>query len=386
MSQDVEVFVLNFNGSELLARCLPSVLRACQASRHRPRLVVIDNSSTDESVRLLQTLPDVRIKHCINRGLCSFNDALAESSCRVAVLLNNDIQLAADSLEALTAPLLEQAPALEHAADRRLATQAGPYFLTAAQCWKTDGGGYDGQKTAVAWRWGLIQATSQFPGHQRGIFAPGRTASAGAAVAVDRRRFLALGGFDELYLPGRLEDVDLAYRAYQAGLRCLYVPDAVAWHVGMGSFGPVYGAAGNDHLALRNTLLFQWRHLRHPLNRVRQAAGFLARGLADVALAPLQPKPRRWRFFRAWRAAARRWQEQSAGSTARRSPAPAASLEREWEFFREYHPRTISVEAACWLAADANLNGWRVESHAYPTESRFSAIDANGGTVEVAQI
>jgi len=42
------------------------------------------------------------------------------------------------------------------------------------------------------------------------------------------------------------------------------VPSAVAYHRGAASFGPTFGEAGCQWLALRNTLLFQWKNLRHP--------------------------------------------------------------------------------------------------------------------------
>ena len=115
---------------------------------------------------------------------------------------------------------------------------------------------------------------------------PGLTASAGAALAVDRRKFMALGGFDPLYLPGRLEDLDFAYRGYLSGYHARYVPASVVYHLGMASFAAAFGRAGCDHLALRNTLLFQWKNLRHPLHLGRQLLGLPLRLLADACRAP----------------------------------------------------------------------------------------------------
>lgn len=373
MSQDVEVFVLNFNGRGLLARCLPSVLRACRSSSHRPRLTVIDNGSTDDSLAFLQTLPDIIVRRHANRGLCSFNEALAESSCRAAVLLNNDIQLSENSIDPLVAPLLKNPPNVDSPSAVGAPDGLGACFLTAALCWKLDGGQYDGQRTAACWRWGLVQATSHFPGHERGILTPGRTASAGAAVAVDRRVFVDLGGFDSLYLPGRLEDLDLAYRAHQAGYVCRYEPAAVAWHVGMASFGPAFGRTGNDRLALRNTLLFQWRHIRHPLDVTRQSAGFAARLLAETLTAPWTPPDRRWRFLQAWRAAAARWRESSAPrQLARTAPSTAPSLQRQRQFFQEFHPRALRAEAVRWQQSQA------VENRDPPTPLACPAMEAYG--------
>ena len=79
-------------------------------------------------------------------------------------------------------------------------------------------------------------------------------------LAVDRRRFLALGGYDPIYFPGRIEDLDLGFRAWMAGYRGYYVPESVAYHKGWGTFEPQLGKDRCDELASRNTLLFMWKN------------------------------------------------------------------------------------------------------------------------------
>jgi GT2 family glycosyltransferase len=80
-------------------------------------------------------------------------------------------------------------------------------------------------------------------------------------LAVDRRRFLALGGYDPVYFPGRIEDLDLGFRGWMAGWRGYYVPGSLAYHQGFGSFGPAFGRTGCDRLAARNSLIFAWKNL-----------------------------------------------------------------------------------------------------------------------------
>ena len=320
----MDLLVLNHNGRDLLGECLPSLVRAAAASRHDCRVTVIDNESSDDSLDFLAAaFPQVRVLRCTNRGLCSFNDVLPRLSSRVAILLNNDIKLAADAIDPLVEPLL---------ADERC-------FATAPLCWLFDGRTYEGLKTAVRWRFGLVQATALFAGHEAGIEQPSLTASAGAVLAVDRVKFLQLGGFDALYLPGRLEDLDFAYRGFLAGYHARYVPQAVAYHRGCATFGRVYGMRGCDELALRNTLLFQWKNLRHPLHLTRQAAGLLLRCGRDLLRAPLTPRDERWTFFRALHAAVKRWRACGHDSCAPR-------LDREREFFCRFHPRRIHHSAA----------------------------------------
>jgi GT2 family glycosyltransferase len=99
------------------------------------------------------------------------------------------------------------------------------------------------------------------PGHEELVDQPDLTAAAGPVLAVDRRKFLALGGYDPLYFPGRIEDLDLGFRGWMAGWRGYYVPGSVAFHRGFGSFAPAFGRAGCDRLAARNSLIFAWKNL-----------------------------------------------------------------------------------------------------------------------------
>jgi len=318
----VHLLVLNFNGRRLLAECLPSMLRAAETSQHTCDVAVIDNASTDDSLQLLaERFPEVRVVRRPNRGLCSFNDVVAELEGPVAVLLNNDISLRAECIDPWVAPLVEESSC----------------FMSAPLCWRTDGTTYEGFRTAVRWRFGLVQATALYPGHEEAIHRPGLTASAGAALAVDCRKFVELGGFDPLYLPGRLEDLDFAFRGYQAGYHARYVPEAVVYHRGMATFGKVFGAAGCDRLALRNTLLFQWKNLRHPWHWARQLIGLPMRLAQDVCRAPWAEPQRRWLFTRALFGALGRIRRQSADRFL-----PKRSISKEREFFHRFDPQAIS--------------------------------------------
>lgn len=317
----VHLLVLNYNGRDLMETCLPSVVRAAAASRHRCEVLVVDNASTDDSVAWLRTrFPEVRVVEHSNRGLCSFNLVVPELEGRVALLLNNDIRLARDSVDPLVEPLVDDPTC----------------FMTAPLCWLFDGQTYEGFKTAVRWRWGLVQATALFAGHEPGIHRAGLTASAGAALAVDRDRFCELGGFDPVYLPGRLEDLDFAFRAYQAGYHARYVPESVAYHRGMGTFGRVFGVAACDRLALRNTLLFQWKNLRHPTHLLRQLTGLPLRLVRDLLRAPWCDPEQRWAFSRALFEAVGRIGQLRAGAYRTRG-----TLHRQRDFFRRFHPRAV---------------------------------------------
>ena len=240
------ILVLNYNGRSLLAECLPSVVEAAAAAPFPCAVTVVDNGSTDGSTDDLEARrPGVGVVREPNLGLASFNRVLGRLDEPAVLLLNNDVKLARDAV----APLVD-------------ALDAHPDALFAApQCWTFDGREYEGMRTRVRFRFGLVQGMCRVPGHERHVGRPDLTAAAGPVLAVDRAKFLAIGGFDPIYFPGRIEDLDLGFRGWMAGWRGYYVPASVAWHRGLGSFGPAFGPAGCDRLAARNTLLFAWKNL-----------------------------------------------------------------------------------------------------------------------------
>ncbi|HEY5315532.1 MAG TPA: glycosyltransferase [Pirellulales bacterium] len=334
----IGIYILNFNGRDLLEECLPSVLHAADFSRYDCTVTVVDNASTDDSLAwLAHTHPQVAVVRQPNWGLCSYNSVLADADVDVALLLNNDIRLAEDCIDLLVEPLVDP---IEARPDR--------CFMTAPHCLLFDNRTYEGFRTAVQWRWGLVRSTALFPGHEPTRREPGLTASAGAALAVDRREFVALGGFDPLYLPGRLEDLDFAFRGYQAGGRAEYVPTALAFHRGQTTFNRELGAQRSHLLALRNTLLFQWKNLRHPWHLCQQIVGLTIRLGYDLVRAPSRPPEARLLIWRALLAAlARRRQIAPARPTA-------AGIQRERQFFQWFHPARMALPNAVVAEMDAD--------------------------------
>ncbi len=240
------VLVLNYNGRSLLGECLPSILEAASRYSGPCRVSVVDNGSTDGSVEVLtEYWRDVGLYHEPNRGLASFNHVLARLDEPVVLLLNNDVTLAPDAVGPLVEALESQPDAL----------------FSAPRCWSLDGREYEGMRTRVRFRFGLVQGMCRVPGHQKFLNRPDLTASAGPVLAVDRLKFLAVGGYDPVYFPGRIEDLDLGFAAWMAGWKGIYVPESVAFHRGGASFEPAFGAGGCDRLAARNALLFAWKNL-----------------------------------------------------------------------------------------------------------------------------
>jgi GT2 family glycosyltransferase len=239
------ILVLNYNGLRWLEECLPTVVEAAERSPVPCAVSVVDNGSTDGSCEhVAGRWPAVGLVREENHGLASFNRVLARLEEPVVLLLNNDVKLDPGAVGPLLRAFGDHDDAL----------------FSAPLCWAFDGRTYEGMRTRVRMRYGLVQGMCRVPGHEQALGRRDLTAAAGPVLAVDRRRFLALGGYDPIYFPGRIEDLDLGFRAWMAGYRGYYVPESVAYHRGFGTFESELGLARSQRLAGRNTLIFMWKN------------------------------------------------------------------------------------------------------------------------------
>ncbi len=242
----VNILVLNYNGRELLETYLPSIVKAAGRSRFACRVGVIDNQSKDDSVNFLRkSFPGVDIYLAKeNRVLCSYNPVAQELSDDILIFMNNDIRVEEDFVDPLVVPF----------------TESRDVFFVTPRCLSLSDKRYEGNKTRGRIRFGIYWSTALYPGYESECDKPGLTIQGGFG-AFDRKKFLELGGYDDLYLPGRLEDADICFRAYQKGWRCLYEPKSVVYHQGGVSFHREFGVRKTLVINARNTFLFMWKNL-----------------------------------------------------------------------------------------------------------------------------
>jgi glycosyltransferase involved in cell wall biosynthesis len=89
----------------------------------------------------------------------------------------------------------------------------------------------------------------------------------GGSCAFDRRKFLELGGFDEMLRPFYLEDTDLGYLAWKRGWKVLYQPQSRVWHEHRGTIGRNFDRSYVDSIVQKNRLLFAWKNV-HDFRRL----------------------------------------------------------------------------------------------------------------------
>jgi GT2 family glycosyltransferase len=227
----VVLVIPNWNGRRYLEPCLRSVF----AQEFRDfAVVVVDNGSADGSADLVRTrFPQVHlIENSENRGFAAANNqAIRASASEYVVTLNNDTEVDPEWLGALVRaanadPCIGMCASKMLLADRREAIDsAGIVVNRAGMIWNRESGNVDHPGAA-----GPIP-----------VFGP----CAGAALY--RRAMLDdVGLFDEDFF-AYMEDVDLAWRAQWAGWRCVYVPQAIVYHV--------HSATGKEGSHFKNRML-----------------------------------------------------------------------------------------------------------------------------------
>lgn len=251
MRPSVRILILNYNGRALLEKYLASFQAAVAKSVFSCALGVVDNKSQDDSVEWLQkNYPDVFIyRPTQNRVLCSYNDVAGQLEEDILIFMNNDIGVESNFIDPLVKPFLND----------------NDVFMVTPRCLSVRDKAYEGNKTRAAIRHGMFWSSCIYPGHEKDINNPGLTFQGGFG-AFDRKKFLALDGYDDLYLPGRLEDADICFRAYKRGWKSLYEPSSIVYHEGGTSFHRSFGVRGTLAINWRNTFLFMWKNLSDWIN------------------------------------------------------------------------------------------------------------------------
>lgn len=217
----VSIVIINYNGGDLTPRCLQALGR--QTFRDF-EVVLVDNASTDGSLALVDRSQPVLtvLESSVNTGFAGGNNlGAASAKGEWLVLLNNDAFPDPDWLEQLL-KAAEEHPRFD-------------FFTSRQYCynepWLLDGTGDMLATNGRAWRRDYRVLATQ------GSQEPGEVFSAcGAAVMFRKSDFDAVGGFDESFFC-HFEDVDLSFRLRLMGKRCLYVPQAVVYHIGSATVG-----------------------------------------------------------------------------------------------------------------------------------------------------
>jgi len=220
----VTIAIPTLHRPDLTARCFEFLQQQTLPSKEW-EVVVIENEAQPGSI-LRDPLPPntQRIDLPTNEGTTgSINRAVAATESRYVLLLNNDIELQPGYVEKLVHAL---------DSDLKLGFATGK-LLRATQRTHLDGAGDAMLLAGAAYRLGHFDRDDRQYDRLMPILS-----GCGAAVLYRREVFELCGRLDEDFF-AYLEDLDLALRAHLLGYTGIYLPDAVAYHIGSATLGKV---------------------------------------------------------------------------------------------------------------------------------------------------
>ena len=256
----------------MLERFLPSVLEAASLYQERNRapveIIIVDDASTDDSVAYLQqqgfspgTPSRILLRNESNAGFgASCNRGFAAARHPLALLLNNDVEIATDAI----------APLAEHFSNADVfAVHCRVFQLeTGRECGRGQLSGFSHGFLRVHQDYSAQEAPSARLGPLYSSFA------SGGSSMFDRQKFLALGGFEPLLAPLYWEDVEISYRAWKRGYTILYEPRSVVHHR-VSSTTRTMTPGRLYRMQQRNRLIFHWIHLHDRSYMAQHAAWVL---------------------------------------------------------------------------------------------------------------
>jgi GT2 family glycosyltransferase len=278
------VVIPNWNGHDLLAKYIPSIIQALSGNPEN-EIIVVDNGSEDGSAEFLrERFPSVRVL-ALDRNLGfggGSNAGFRAAKNDIVVLLNSDMRVERDFL----------APLLEAFTDETVFSVACQIFFSDPNKLREETG-----LTQSWWENGSLRVRHR---DDPAIQVPYPCAyGGGGSCAFDRRKFLELGGFDELLAPFYLEDTDLGYMAWKRGWKVLYQPGSVVYHEHRGTIGKRFSRAQIDLILKKNFALFCWKNI-HEWSRLGSHFFFAYAGAVVTVL--FGEAPERANFAGLWRA------------------------------------------------------------------------------------
>ena len=210
---EISVIIPTWNQRTLLERCLASLDQQTVPCS----VIVVDNGSKDDTVSAVKRrFPNAT---CLaldrNYGFAkAVNIGIETAETQYIALLNNDTITDSGWIEAGMKALKER-PDYSVFASRMISLRDRSLLDSAGDCYS---------RTGLAYKRGFGQPVDQYLDPE-----PVLGASAGAAF-YRRELFSRIGMLDETYYM-YLEDMDFCLRAQLHGFKCLYIPDAVVYHL-----------------------------------------------------------------------------------------------------------------------------------------------------------
>jgi len=248
----ISIVIPTWNGKKLLQQYLPAVVRSAQAYCAEIEIVVVDDGSKDGTVSYIKKYyPTINIISRDKNGgfAAACNWGVAKCKYEIVVLLNNDMLIEEGFFEHLS----------KHFKDPNVFGLA----LATPRLTNEPFSNQNGIRFGLKLKYGLIECPLFELVDKTGPHEANFTFKlSGGASVIDKKKFLEIKGFDELFSPFYWEDVDLSYRIWKRNWHILYEPKSVARH-------QVHGTINSDYF---DSKFIEWTHKRknsHYISMIR---------------------------------------------------------------------------------------------------------------------
>jgi GT2 family glycosyltransferase len=246
----ISVVIANYNGEHILKNCL-SPNMAIFNDLGITDIIIVDDNSSDGSVEYITThFPEINIiqnseqlffsRNC-NRGA----DVAKED---ILLFLNNDMVFSKLDLSMIKTYL-----------DQDDVFAVSPTIMR-----KND----EGVEYNEAISMGFFKAgwfsSENFPDIETTVEKPEGMPLmwvCGGALFVKKENYDMVGGFDPIYAPFYVEDLDLCYKGWKRGLRSVYTQSALCHHQHQSTIGTYFTKSYVEQVHLRNQFIFMWLNI-----------------------------------------------------------------------------------------------------------------------------
>ncbi|MFA5803348.1 MAG: glycosyltransferase family 2 protein [Melioribacteraceae bacterium] len=234
MQPKLDVIIVNWNSGTLLSECIGSINNAVQNSFYLNRVVVIDNASNDGSLDNLENinLPLTIIRNAQNLGFArACNQGAKASEADYLLFLNPDTRLFSNSLSVPISFLNKKENDHFGIAGIQLRDDKNEICRNCAR--------FPSAYTMITISLGLDRLFPKlFSAHFLTEWDHKESKEVdqvmGSFLMIRRKLFEQLNGYDESYFV-YFEDMDLSFRARNAGKKSIYLADAYIYHKGGGT-------------------------------------------------------------------------------------------------------------------------------------------------------
>ena len=258
MTPKLSIIIVNWNTAELLRQCLNSLVQSSKACpelaegfKVQSEIIVVDNGSTDDSVKLIQSLKLKVIQNKENLGFAKGNNiGIKEATGEYIMLLNTDTVVKEGAVEKLVEFLDRSSDEVAAISPLILNSddtiQKDPCFLK-----------YPSPLSVLFYYNSILKniALKFFPKLLFSVTDFSKPSLVdqlpGAAMMIKKKVLDEIGLFDEKFQI-YFEDSDLCMRMKKAGYMLSFEPSAKIVHLGRQSIKPIIDKEGIEKFYLLN--------------------------------------------------------------------------------------------------------------------------------------